>query len=86
MGRQDEDDLVAIVCAIFRKCGLTVHCHLPLEAILRQFPPWMRGYFRKVLRKAVNKKLVYEKPHGKGRKSYGLTREGVELASLRCKE
>jgi len=87
VGRQDWEDLLAIVCAIYRRCKhrATVHCHLPAEAILSLFPPWMHKYYKKILRRAVNKGLVYEKPHGKG-SSYGLTRKGVELALTYCVE
>ncbi len=80
------DDMIAVVCAIYKRCGYraSIHCHLPLEAVLSEFPPWLRGYYKKVLRKCVSKGLVYEKHHGKGRRSYGLTREGVRLALAYC--
>ncbi len=88
MGSQEWEDILAIVCAVYRKCGhrATVHCHLPVEAILSMFPPWMRKYYKKALRNSVRKGYVYEKPHGKGRRSYGLTKAGVELALTQCIE
>ncbi len=78
--------LIRTLCAIYEYCGKTTHCHVAPENIAKLFPRHLRGQVYDALHQLVREGLVYEKPHGKGRKSYGLTREGVELALTYCVE
>ena len=80
-----ERDLVRTLCIIYLLCNGSTRCHVPLEAVESKVPGHERGRVKKALRELVKKGLVYEKTHGKGRRSYGLTREGVGKANLYCK-
>lgn len=77
-------DLVRTLCIVYLLCGGSIHCHVPLEAVENKVPGHERGKIKKALRELVKKGLVYEKTHGK-RRSYGLTREGVQKAYIYCR-
>jgi len=79
-------DAIKVLCIIYLLCDGSTWCHVPLEAIESKVPRHDRGKIKKIIRKLIAKGLIYEKPHGKGRKSFGLTREGVELALTYCVE
>ncbi len=79
-------DLIRVLCIIYLLCGGSTWCHVPLEAIESKVPGHDRGKIKKIVRKLVTKGLVYEKSHGKGRKSYGLTKEGVKMVLTYCIE
>jgi len=74
----------ATLCALYRLCGASTRCHMPQEAVTRKLPLELRGLAAKALKRLVAMGLVWEKTHGPGRRSYGLTREGVELARQIC--
>ncbi len=86
MAKISERDLIRALCIIYLLCGESTHCHVPLEAVESKVPGHERGKVKKALRELVARGLVYEKSHGKGRRSYGLAREGVRKASLYCRE
>ncbi len=85
MVKISERDMIRVLCIIYLLCGGSPKCHIPLEAIESKVPGHERGKIKKVVKELVTRGLVYEKPHGKGRKSYGLTREGIRTALNYCK-
>ena len=78
--------LNAILCRLYYLCMGSTKCHRPPEEILRGFPSDVGKEAKKHLRKAVNKGYIYEKHHGKGRRSYGPTRQGLRKARQICRE
>ena len=78
--------LHAVLCALHRLCGASTRCHVPPEAVTRKLPPELRGQAARALRRLAAMGLVWVKTHGPGRRSYGLTREGVRLAKQLCGE
>jgi len=76
--------LLRILCILHALCGSSTKCHVPPEAIAHRLPREARGTVAKALRRLTAKGLVWEKPHGPGRKSYGLTRKGVRTAEQLC--
>ncbi len=74
MTRISEEDMIRVLCIIYLLCGGSLWCHIPLEAIESKVPGHDRGKVKKIIRKLIARGLVYEKHHGKGRRSYGLTR------------
>ena len=79
-----EYELEAVLCALYAKCNGSTHCHVPLEAIKVKLRKELWPILRRALRELVVEGLVYEKRHGKGRGSYGLTKEGVRRAREIC--
>jgi len=75
--------VIAVVCAVYDKCGYSTHCHIPPEAITSKFRSDPRGYVKKALRRAVTLGLLYRKG---GTKSYGLTVQGLRLVKEFCIE
>ena len=86
MAKISERDLVRTLCIIYLLCGGSTHCHVPLEAVESKVPGHERGRIKKALRELIAEGLVYEKRHGKGRRSYGLTGEGIRRAHIHCRE
>ncbi len=84
--RPTRQQLVRVLCGLYVLCGPSIHCHVPAEAVAATLPRHERGIVSKALRRLVALGLVWEKSHGPGRKSYGLTREGVRLAREICGE
>ena len=82
MVRKDEmDELITlVVCVIYSYCDFSKGCHIPIEAIQRQIKD-PQIPFRKVLRKAEARGLIYRKG---GTKSYGLTKNGLSLVKEAC--
>jgi len=76
--------LHAVLCALHRLCGSSTRCHVPPEAIAHRLPREARGIVPKALRRLAAIGLVWEKSHGPGRRSYGLTREGAVKAREIC--
>jgi len=58
--------VLSIVCLL---CGNLTWCHIPLEAIESKVPRHERGKVKKVVKELLANGLIYEKRHGKGRKS-----------------
>ncbi len=84
--RISKEDMIRVLCIIYLLYGESIWCHIPLEAIESKVPGHDKGKIKKIIRKLIAKGLIYEKIHGKGRKSYGLTRDGRELVSVYCRE
>ena len=78
--------LLRILCILYTFCGTSTKCHVPPEAVARKLPRDKRDLAPKTLRRLVALGLAWEKSHGPGRRSYGLTREGVRLAKELCGE
>ena len=76
--------LTRILCILYAFCEASTKCHVPPEAVAHKLPREARGITHKALKRLVAMGLVWEKTHGPGRRSYGLTREGVELARQIC--
>jgi len=76
--------IIRILCAIYEYCGTSTHCHVASEKIARLLPRYQRGYVKSALRQLIREGLVYEKHHGKGRRSYGLTEKGAEHVKKLC--
>ena len=76
--------LARVLCGLYAVCGASTKCHAPPEAVAATLPRHERGTVAKTLRRLVVMGLAWEKTHGPGRKSYGLTREGVQLAREIC--
>ena len=72
------------LCALYALCGSSTKCHVPPEAVASRVPRDTRGLIPKALRRLVAIGLVWEKTHGPGRRSYGLTKQGVEFARRLC--
>ena len=78
--------LRAALCALYALCGASTKCHVPPEAVAHRVPREMRGHIPKALKRLVAMGLVWEKTHGPGRRSYGLTKKGVIEAREVCGE
>jgi len=78
-------DLHRVLCIIYLLCGDSKWCHIPLEAIESKVPRHERGKVKKVVKELLANGLIYEKRHGKGRKSYGLTEKGLREAWKICR-
>ena len=76
--------LLRILCILQSYCGSSTSCHVPLEAVAQKLPREKRDLAPKALRRLVAMGLAWEKSHGPGRRSYGLTREGAGLAKQLC--
>jgi len=76
--------LTRILCILYALCGASTKCHVPPEAVAHRLPREARGMVPKALRRLAAMGLAWEKTHGQGRRSYGLTKEGVELAKQLC--
>lgn len=76
-----EYELEAVLCALYAKCGDSIYCHVPLEAIKAKLRRDLWPILRRALRELEKKGLIYRKG---GTKSYGLTREGVRKAREVC--
>ncbi|BES81920.1 hypothetical protein [Pyrodictium abyssi] len=85
VARPRREQLRIALCALYRICGLSTRCHVPPEAVAR-LPREARGIAAKALKRLVALGLAWEKTHGPGRRSYGLTKKGVELARELCGE
>jgi len=77
-------DLDRTLCIIYLLCGESKWCHIPLEAIESKVPGHERGKIKKAVKELLAKGLIYEKKHGKGRRSYGLTEKGLREARKTC--
>jgi len=77
-------DLDRTLCIIYLLCGETKWRHIPLEAIESKVPRHERGKIKKAVKELLAEGLIYEKRHGKGRKSYGLTEKGLREARKIC--
>ena len=73
----------AVLCSLYNKCSPTTHCHLPGEYIVKALPRHARGHGWKALEKLRRRGLIYQKG---GTDSYGLTREGINMAREICRE
>lgn len=80
------EELRLALCALYLICGSSTRCHAPPEAIAAKARRDLRGAIPKALRRLAAEGLAWEKSHGPGRRSYGLTREGVRLAKELCSE
>ena len=78
--------LLRVLCILYALCGASTHCHVPPEAVARKLPREKRDQAPKTLRRLAAMGLAWEKTHGPGRRSYGLTREGARLAKQLCGE
>lgn len=56
-----------------------------MEAIESKVPRHERGKVKKVVKELLANGLIYEKRHGKGRKSYGLIEKGLREAWKICR-
>ena len=84
MTKISERDLNRTLCIIYLLCEGTKWRHIPLETITSKVPRHERGKIKKAVKDLLAKGLIYEKRHGKGRKSYGLTDKGLEEALREC--
>lgn len=84
VSKPKEYELEAVLCALYAKCGNSVHCHVPSEAIKAKLRKELWTILKRMLKELIVEGLIYEKRHGKGRRSYGLTKEGVRRAREIC--
>ena len=79
--KEEMDELITlVVCVIYSFCDFSTGCHIPIEAIRKQIKD-PEIPFKKVLRKAEARGLIYRKG---GTKSYGLTKSGLDLVREAC--
>ena len=78
--------LIRVICRLYEICGLAVKCHASPQDIARMFPRHLRGLVYEALEQLVREGILYEKHHGKGRRSYGFTTQGIETARLILKK
>ena len=81
--RMDEETQTRILCTLYRICR-PPHCRIHQEAIARRLPSYLRGLVKEALEELRRQGLVYRA--GGKRKTYGLTREGLERAREICLE
>ena len=75
--------VIAVLLAVYDKCNFSPRCHIPIEAITRQFRKDLRGFVKNAVKEAVRKGYLYRRG---GTKSYGLTKEGIQLVKEKCLE
>ena len=78
------EELRLALCALYTICGPSTRCHAPPEAVASKARRDLRGAIPRALRRLAAMGLAWEKSHGPGRRSYGLTKQGVELAKQLC--
>lgn len=78
------EQLRITLCILYRLCRGSAKCHVPPEAVAAKLPRDRRDAAHRALRRLVAMGLAWEKTHGPGRRSYGLTKQGVELAKQLC--
>ena len=80
------EELRLALCALYALCGASTRCHAPPEAVAKKIARHLRGAAPRALRRLAAMGLAWEKTHAPGRRSYGLTKKGVELAKQLCGE
>ena|GEM_PF-2673732 len=81
MAKISKRGLDRTLCIIYLLCGETKRRRIPLEAIESKVPRHERGKIKKAVKELLAKGLIYEKRHGKGRKSYRANRKRTKKST-----
>lgn len=67
---------IATLIAFYGEIGLSTNAHVPITAIQRHFPKYLRGFCRDALKKLVKKGFITKHPT-RGSMTYSLTPKGA---------
>ena len=84
MPKPTKQEIIAVLCALYIVCGESIHCHKRPETIRKKVSIKIgTKTVKRALEILCNQGLVWR--HG-GRNTYGLTKEGIRLAKMICRE